>query len=188
MSEMTINEARTDLARLTRKGMGMPMAGLIYWVAVSLLVQLFPLKTALLFSFFATGAVFPLGLLFTRMLGASLINKNHELNGLGGILNAVQAFYWPVMILVYITVPEWTMFTMVVLFCSHFLGYGWLYQSRGYIFLSIAGPVIAILMALTMGAATHQALPPVIAAIYAITCAMLLTETRSEPTGIDGRN
>ena len=51
--------------------------------------------------------------------GADLINKGHVLNGLGGVMNAVQAFYWPVLIMVYFVAPEWTMFTMVVLFCSH---------------------------------------------------------------------
>lgn len=176
---MTIDEARDDLARKTRRGIGMPMAGLLYWVAVSLLVQMLPLKTAVLISFFATGAVFPVGLLFTRLLGADLINKGHVLNGLGGIMNAVQAFYWPVLILVYLKAPEWTIFTMVVLFCSHFLGYGWLYRSRGYAVLAIAGPVAAIVMALGIGTATHVALPPVVAAIYAVTCVMLLGETRA---------
>lgn len=176
---MTIDEARADLAARTCRGMGMPLAGLLYWVAVSILVQALPVKTALLIAFFATGAVFPVGLMFTRMMGADLINKGHVLNGLGGIMNAVQAFYWPILILVFIVAPPWTLFTMTVLFCSHFLGYGWLYQSRGYVFLAIAGPVAAIVMALVMGEGTHLALPPVVAAVYAIASVMLFAETRS---------
>ena len=183
MSEITVNEARADLARRTRRGIGMPMAGLLYWVGVSVLVQALPMKTALLVSFFATGAVFPVGLAFTRMLGADLINKGHVLNGLGGIFNAVQAFYWPVLILVYFVATPWTMFTMVVLFCSHFLGYAWLYDSRGYWVLGIAGPVAAVVMALTLGEATHLALPPVIAAVYAVACALLAGETRRTEAG-----
>lgn len=178
MTEMTIDEAREDLARLTLRGIGMPLAGMLFWVAVSIFVQLLPLKTAVIYSFFATGAVFPIGLMFTRMLGADLINKGHELNGLGGIFNAAQAFFWPVLILVYLKAPEWTLFTMVVLFCSHFLGYGWLYMSRAYMVLAIGGPVVAIVMAFTLGTATHFALPPVVAAIYAVSCVMLLGESR----------
>jgi len=175
---MTIDEARADLATRTRRGIGMPMAGLLYWVAVSILVQNLPQKTALLIAFFATGAVFPVGLMFTRLLGADLINKGHVLNGLGGIMNAVQAFYWPVLILVYLVAPAWTLFTMVVLFCSHFLGYGWLYMSRAYAFLAIAGPLAAIVLALWRGPDSHYLLPPVTAAIYAVSCAMLFQETR----------
>ena len=108
---MTIDEARADLALKTRRGIGMPMAGLLYWVAVSVAVQLLPLKTAVIVAFFATGAVFPVGLVFTRLLGADLINKGHPLNGLGGVFNAAQAFFWPVLILVYFQAPEWTLFT-----------------------------------------------------------------------------
>ena len=181
---MTINEARIDLAQKTARGLGMPMAGLLYWVAVSILVQVYPLKTALIISFFATGAVFPVGLMFTRLMGADLINKGHELNGLGGVMNAVQAFYWPVLIMVYLVVPEWTLFTMVVLFCSHFLGYGWLYMSRGYAFLAIAGPVAAVIMAIMNGAQTHFSLPPVVAGIYAISCVMIIAENRSMTEGM----
>lgn len=177
---MTLDESRRDLALKTRKGIGMPMAGLLYWVGLSVAVQTLPVKTAILVAFFATGAVFPVGWLLTRLMGGNLVNKGHELNGIGGILNAVQAFYWPVLILVYFISPEWTVFTLVVLFCSHFLGYGWLYESRGYTFLAIAGPVIAVVMAIWQGAATHQSLPPIVAALYAISCVMLVAETRAQ--------
>jgi len=176
---MTIDEARADLARLTRRGIGMPMAGLLYWVAISIVVQVLPVKTAVLVAFFATGAVFSVGLWFTRLLGADLINKGHVLNGLGGVFNAAQAFYWPVLILVFFLVPEWTLFTLVVLFCSHFLGYAWLYRSRGYAVLAIAGPVVAVVMALVIGTRTHYALPPAIAGVYAVAVALLVAETRA---------
>lgn len=175
---MTIDEARADLARRTHRGLGMPLAGLLYWVAVGIVVQVLPLKTALLVAFFATGAVFPLGLAFTRLMGADLINKGHVLNGLGGILNAVQAFYWPILILVYLVAPAWTLFAMVVLFCSHFMGYGWLYDSRGYWVLAIGGPVLAIVLAFAIGERTHFALPPVVAGVYAVACALIAAEAR----------
>lgn len=176
---VTLDEARADLALKTRRGIGMPLAGLLYWMAVSILVQALPMKTALLWSFIGTGAVFPVGLLFTRLYGGDLINKGHELNGLGGLFNAVQAFYWPVLILVFYLAPAWTLFTMVVLFCSHFMGYGWLYRSRAYWVLAIAGPVLAVVLALWLGRETHYALPPVIAAVYAVASVMLLSETRT---------
>ncbi|MEJ2535191.1 MAG: hypothetical protein P8008_06925 [Gammaproteobacteria bacterium] len=180
---MTLDEARADLALKTCRGIGMPLAGLLYWITVSLLVQSLPMQTALLWSFIATGAVFPVGLLFTRLYGGDLINKGHELNGLGGLFNAVQAFYWPVLILVFYLAPGWTLFTMVVLFCSHFMGYAWLYRSRAYWVLAIAGPVAAIALGLLIGEETHLALPPVTAAVYAVASAMLLTETRATGTG-----
>jgi len=65
---------------------------------------------------------------------------------------------------------------MAVLFGSHFLPYGWLYQSRGYYFLGIVVPVLAVVVAL-MGPSVSQALTaPATAVIYAIACAVVLKE------------
>ena len=43
-------EAERDrLALLTRKGIGMPMAGMLYWLAVAFMLRALPQKTALVF-------------------------------------------------------------------------------------------------------------------------------------------
>src|SRR5215831_13524445 len=123
-------EAERDrLALLTRKGIGMPMAGMLYWLAVAFLLRQFPQRTALVFSFALTGAVFPVGALLTRLMGGDLFAKSQTLTPLGLLLAAVQLLYWPIIIVVFNQAPDWTPFALAVLFGSHFLPYAWLYRS-----------------------------------------------------------
>lgn len=49
---------------------------------------------------------------------------------LGLLLAALPLFFWPVITVVYALAPAWTLWTMALLFGSHFPPYAWLYQSR----------------------------------------------------------
>lgn len=163
----------------TRKGIGMPLAGLCYWLAVSALVRMLPQPRALILSFFLTGAVFPLGALLTRLFGGDLFAKSPTLTPLGLQMAAVQLFYWPVIVVVFRAAPDWTPFTMAILFGSHFLPYGWLYRSRGYAFLAIAVAVVLSTAAIVTGQSLYAIAPLVAAACYAVAVGLLWQEVRA---------
>lgn len=171
-------DERDHLARLTRKGIGMPIAGMCYWLAVAALVRALPQPRALVLSFVITGAVFPLGALLTRLMGGDLFAKSPTLTPLGLQLAAVQLFYWPVIVVVFRNAPEWTPFTMAVLFGSHFLPYAWLYRSRGYGFLAVAVAVVLSAAAIAAGQPLYTTAPLVAAACYAVAIALLWQEVR----------
>lgn len=173
-------EAERDrLSRLTRKGIGMPASGLLYWLAVAALVRMLPQSTALLASFFLTGAVFPVGAGLTRLAGGDLFAKSATLTPLGLLLAAVQLFYWPIIVVVYASAPEWTPFTLAVLFGSHFLPYAWLYRSRAYAFLAVSTTVALVAGALVTRSDLYATAPLVAAACYAVTVLLLWREVRA---------
>jgi hypothetical protein len=120
----------------------MPLAGMLYWLAVAILLRAFSQKTALVFSFALTGMVFPVGALLTRLAGGDLFAKSATLTPLGLQLAAMQLFYWPVIIVVFNRAPEWTPFILAVLFGSHFLPYAWLYRSAAFMFLAVATTLV----------------------------------------------
>jgi hypothetical protein len=174
-----IDSLRDEIARITQRGVGMPAAGLAFWLAAAQLGQMYAPRTAAVLTFIATGAVFPLGWFITRRAGGDLMHKGHPLGNLGMLLNFVQLFYWPVLVAVLFVRPDLVPFTMGVLFGSHFLPYGWFYRSRGYTVLGIAGPLAAI--GLQLAAPTHAmtAIPLAMAAMYALALAMLIAENRA---------
>ena len=128
---------RNRLVRLTRMGIGMPIAGMLFWLVFAFLVARFKIDGAVVLAFFATGLVFPLGAGITRLLGGDLFARSRTFTSLGLILAAVQLFYWPVIIVLYQIAPVWVPYAIAVLFGSHFLPYLWLYRSRGYALLAI---------------------------------------------------
>jgi hypothetical protein len=176
----TLDAERGRLARLTRRGLGMPVAGMLYWIAVAILVRRLPPGTALVFAFALTGAVFPAGAGLTRLLGGNLFAKSPSLTPLGLQLAAVQLFYWPVVIVVFREATAWTPFTLAVLFGSHFLPYAWLYRSRGYLVLSLLVALVLSGAALATRSALHLQAPVLAAACYAVAIGLLWSEVRRD--------
>ena len=176
MSEL--DRLRDEIAGITKRGIGMPAAGMIYWLAMAWVGSRYPAKSAALLFFVGTGLVFPLGFAITRLAGGDLFAKGHPLTGLGGILNAVQAFYWPVAILLFWKDPMLVPFALGTLFGSHFLPYGWFYRSAGYTFLGIAAPVATIAVQIAMPAQVFVAVPLALAAAYLVTVTMVARENR----------
>jgi len=172
---------RVGFAAVTKKGVGLPVAGTAFWIAASVVFYLVPPALAGLIVMVATGLVFPLGILISRLLKGDVLAKRPPLSDLGGILAAVQLSYWPIIVLCYLVFPVWLPFVLAVLFGSHFLPYGWLYQSRGYYFLGIAVPVVAVVVALLGPSVSHAFTAPATAAIYLVACVIVLKEVAALP-------
>jgi hypothetical protein len=176
---MDLDQMRSDLARRTRRGIGMPLTGALWWLGLAALGSSFPARTANLVAFFATGAVFPIGWLLTRACGGDLMARS-PLTALGMQLNFVQFAYWPVLIAVHYAQPQLVPFTFAVLFGSHFMPYGWYYRSAGYLLLGIGAPLAATLMQIFAPQASHGGLPLALAAVHLLAVARLAFENRTD--------
>ena len=168
------------VSRATRKGIGMPIAGMLYWIAVAVVLRTeLPLETALVLCFVLTGPVFPIGYAITKAFGGDLFAKSTSLTPFGLQLAALQLFFWPVILVVFYHVPEWTPFTLAVLFGSHFLPYGWMYESRGYPFLTVSLAVVMCSGVLVTGGPMLTLVPVLAAGCYAAAVGMLWWEIRA---------
>lgn len=167
---------RRRLIRLTRMGIGMPIAGLVFWLVFAFLVARFKIDGAVVLAFFATGLVFPLGAGLTRLLGGDLFARSRTLTPLGLLLAAVQLFYWPVIIVLYLQAPAWVPFAIAVLFGSHFLPYQWLYRSRGYALLALLTTVAATVTVLVARGPAPLAVTLVAAGCYLVSIFVIRAE------------
>lgn len=174
-----LNDERDHLAALTRKGIGMPAAGMLFWLAAAFVLRQWEPSTALVICFVLTGPVFPVGYVLTKLFGGDLFAKSATLTPLGIQLAAMQLLYWPIIVLVFLRIPEWTPFTMAILFGSHFLPYGWLYRSRAYVFLAVSVALVLPVTAIATGSSLYQSAPLLAAVCYAGAVAMLWREIRT---------
>jgi len=179
--EDAITAEQLRLSILTRKGIGMPMAGLLYWVVVGFVLRRFEPGPGLVYCFVLTGPVFPIGYGLTRAMGGDLFAKSRTLTPLGLQLAALQLFYWPILILVYHSARAWTPWAMALLFGSHFLPYMWLYRSRAYGFLATSVAVVLTLSALGTRDPMYDLVPWIVAACYAMAVVLLWIEVRGLP-------
>jgi hypothetical protein len=167
---------RERMSRATAKGIGMPMAGMLYWLVAAWVLRAMPTETALVWCFILTGPVFPIGYALTKAFGGDLFARSSMLTPIGIQLAALQLFFWPIIIVVFRNAPEWTPFTLAVLFGSHFLPYGWMYESRGYPFLTVSLAVTMCVGAIVTGGPMYLTVPWLAAACYAIAIGILWTE------------
>ena len=184
----TLPEFQAERLRMcvaTAKGIGMPIAGMLYWIAVAVVLRSsLPMSTALVLCFVLTGPVFPIGYVLTRAMGGDLFAKSTTLTPIGLQLAALQLFFWPVVVVVYRNAPEWVPFTLAVLFGSHFLPYGWMYRSIGYPFLALSLAVVMSVGALVSGGPMFLTVPLLAAGCYAVAVGILWLEIRPRGGGV----
>lgn len=176
---LALDAERQRVSTTSQRGIGMPAAGLLFWLAVAWLTREFPAPRAVFYSFFLTGLVFPIGVGLTRMAGGNLFTKSAGLTPLGIQLAALQAFFWPIIVLVYALSPAWTPWAMAILFGSHFLPYAWLHRSRAYAFLAASVAISLSALALVTRAPMPAAVPVITAACYAVAIAWMWIENRA---------
>lgn len=176
---LALNAERRRVSTISQRGIGMPTAGLLFWLGVAWLTRRFPVPQAVLYSFFLTGLVFPIGVALTRAAGGNLFSKSAGLTPLGILLAALQAFFWPIIVLVYAIAPAWTPWAMAILFGSHFLPYAWLHRSRAYAFLSASVAISLTVLALLTRDPLPADVPLVAAACYAVSIAWMWLENRA---------
>jgi formate/nitrite transporter FocA (FNT family) len=175
---LALNAERRRVSTISQRGIGMPAAGLLFWLAVGWLTRQYPAPRAVFYSFFLTGLVFPVGVALTRVAGGNLFSKSAGLTPLGILLAALQVFFWPIIVLVYALSPAWTPWAMAILFGSHFLPYAWLHRSRAYAFLSASVAIALTGLVLITRAPMPATVPLVTAACYAAAIVWMWVENR----------
>ena len=169
---------RDALIIATKKGIGFPVAGLVVITFAAFAVNLLPERLALISIFMATGAVFPIAMLVSKLIKVDPFVKMPPLSNLGAILAGVQLCYWPIFILIFTLMPAWVPFAMAILFGSHFIPYGWLYKSKAYYFIGITMPLLGSLLAMLGAEVSYQYTFIALIPVYAITCGLLVAENK----------
>lgn len=141
--------------------------------------SIFSMETVHLIWIFGLGAIFPLGILISIVLGVNLFSTGNPLGTLGGNVAAPQAFYIPVFIIVYMHVPEYLPFTIGLLGGSHFLPYMWIYKSRAYLFVTFGTCLSSLILG---GFLVNQAfilVPLAISIVYGIGVLLIFRELKT---------
>lgn len=145
---MSLRPVRDEVARITRRGIGMTLAACLYWLglaAVSALAGLQPQPLAVFF-LVATVLVYPLGWLLDRWFGGDLLARGHPFGGLILVFAATQALGWPMLVLLFLRAPDLLAFALAALLGAHFVPFGWLYRSPSYYLLGIVTVALATLL------------------------------------------
>ena len=174
---MTLDELKDDLIRSARGGYPVFIAGALYWLLMGILGFFLEGQTLALCYLLGVGSIFPLGLLFGKLLKADMISRN-PLGALSGIVGGIQAFFLPLWIVIYIERYELIPFAIGLLAGSHFLPYVWIYRSRTYLLLTLAMAAGSFILGYALDRFAFSVLPWALAVLYLATAAGLAAESR----------
>ena len=146
---MNLDEMRLASAIKQKKGLYFILASIIIWSAI-LVVHLttLPILTKNLLTFCVAAPLMPLAFIISKIIKVDFSNKENPLNNLGILFAINQILYLLIAMWIYNAVPEKMVMILAMIFGSHLLPFGWLYQSKSYTISSIVIPISALIVGL----------------------------------------
>ncbi|MFO7684062.1 MAG: hypothetical protein R6X34_28860 [Chloroflexota bacterium] len=144
---MNLDEMRFDSAYKQKKGLHFILASVFIWTAV-FIVHLtdLPILTKNLLTFCFTAPLLPLAFAISKLIRVDFTSKGNPLNNLGVLFSLNQMLYLLIAMWAYSAVPEKMAMVLAMIFGAHLLPFGWLYQSKSYMALSVIIPIAALLV------------------------------------------
>ncbi|MBN2047453.1 MAG: hypothetical protein JW750_06410 [Anaerolineaceae bacterium] len=176
---MNLDAMRLDSAIKQKKGLHFILASIIIWGAVLAVHSTsMPILTKNLFTFCFTAPLLPLAFMISKLIKVDFTNKENPLTNLGVIFSVNQMLYLLIAMWIYNAVPEKMVMVLAIIFGAHLLPYGWLYQSKTYMALSVIIPIAVLIVGLQQ--------PPAVVAGLMMGCevifsALLVLEVRKLP-------
>jgi len=123
---MTLNELREDFERGANRSVSMPLAGAIVWLGVALLSLVFEPPISTLILLFGTGAIFPLGMLISKVRNEALISSKNPLAVLIGQGVIMVNLLWAVHIPLFLYAPSFVPLSLGIGLGLHWVLYSWI--------------------------------------------------------------
>jgi hypothetical protein len=180
---MNLDEMRLDSAIKQKKGLHFILASILIWCAIFIVhLSSLPILTKNLLTFCFTAPLMPLAFMISKLIKVDFTNKNNPLTNLGIIFSANQMLYLLIAMWIYNAVPEKMVMVLAMIFGAHLLPYGWLYQSKSYMVVSVIVPIAALILGLNFSPSVIAAFMFVVEIVFSI---LLFFENRKLPSSIN---
>jgi len=167
---------REQVACVARRGIGMTLAAVAYWLALAMVSAWAGLAPGPLGVFFlvASALIYPLGYGLNRAFGGDLLARGHPLAGFIRVMLATQLLMFPLMLVVFLQARPLLALVLAALLGGHFLPYAWLYRSRTYFVLGSGTVLLAGALHLLWPAHANVAIPLAMAVCYAVAVVVVM--------------
>ncbi|KXH86885.1 hypothetical protein [Sporosarcina sp. HYO08] len=141
---MDLSQMRKNLSIKSKNGISFLMAGSVIWGLITV-IYLLPLdiREQNLLMLFSTGLMFPLSIVFSKLLHIDWKSKDNPLGELGLYLNLAQLVYFPMLFWMFVSSPYEMNLFFAMITAAHFFPFGWLYRTKLYTTFS---PIIVLLV------------------------------------------
>jgi hypothetical protein len=124
----TLNEIRVDFEHQMNRSMSMPLAGMVVWLLVAIAGLFLPIYESTLVMLLATGAIFPLALLFAKFRNERLVSSSNPLAKLMGLCVLMVNLLWAVHVPLLLNAPQFVPLSLGIGLGLHWIVYSWIIQ------------------------------------------------------------
>jgi hypothetical protein len=170
----TLDEQRREFA--ARRGLAMPLAGLVAWSVVGVAGVLLPPGPEVWVLFGATGSIVGIGIFFSRFTGENFLDKQRPKNVFDGLfLHSVAMALFVYAIVIPFFQADYTSLPLSVGILSGlmWLPFSWIIGHWVGTFHAVARTVLVTTVWYMFPHARFVAVPAVIVAVYAVTVVVL---------------
>ena len=173
---------KKDAIMTQKKGLPFIMASVVIWILIFVL-QLGNkgIKATNMLTFMCSCLLMPLAFFFSKIVKADIFQKtDNPINKMGFLCTMNQMLYILIVMWAFSQKPDAMMMLYAMVFGAHLLPFGWLYNSRGYTFASIAETIGALVLTMIFGNAMAAAFM-VIMEIVLTVCLFIELRKESQP-------
>lgn len=150
----SIDELRIRFTYTQKRGLHFIIPSVIIWATILTLQFIIPdisiRNTAV---FCSSAMLLPLSFTASKILGIKFSDKENPLSKPGLLFTMNQMLYLTIVMWVCSAVPEAMVMVYAIVFAAHLFPFGWLYRSKAYSVISVAGTVSALFSGIFGGAA-----------------------------------
>ncbi len=165
---------RIDLAQRSRWNIGYFCGGLVFWLYVAVIGSVLPPDVAKVYWLVGTFTMFPFAVAISRICRADPFCKGNDLGELVGYTHmSVVAMTFPIIIAVFIYLPQALLLVMAISYCLDFYVMTWAFGSRLFGLHAALRTLVVTVIWFALPRWRASVLPLVVAMAYLVTVILI---------------
>jgi hypothetical protein len=165
---------RIDLARRSSWNIGYFYSGLVFWLYVAVIGSVLPPDVAKVYWLVGTFAIFPFAVTISRVCRVDPFCKGNDLGELVGYTHmSVVAMTFPIIIAVFIYLPQALLLVIAISYCLDFYVLTWAFGSRLFGLHAALRTLVVTVIWFALPQWRASVLPLVVAMAYFVTVILI---------------
>jgi len=180
MDTTSFDRLRLELSVNAKNGVDFIASATVVWLILGYVWTLpYSAYDRSVLTFIVGSITIPLAFGLSKVFKTSWKSPGNPLEPLGLWLNFAQLFYFPFLVFMLLTDPDFFIMTYAIITGAHFFPYAWYYKSMAFAVMAGVISVGALLLGLALPADRMYVLPFVMAGALAVLAVLLMVAWRT---------
>jgi len=180
MDTASFDRLRLELSVNAKNGVDFIVSATVVWTILGYIWTLpYSAYNRSVLTFIAGSITIPLAFALSKVFKTKWKSPGNPLEPLGLWLNFAQLFYFPFLVFMLLTDPQFFIMTYAIITGAHFFPYAWYYKSLPFAIMAGVISVGAFVLGLALPAEQMYVLPFAMAGALAVLAVMLLASWRA---------